>query len=103
MLRFLVGNKCDKVDQRQVSVEQGKEMAKQYGIPFFETSAKETIMIDEMFLNITNNLIEKQSNSHVKKKTMTGDKATRTTTSIINIDRLPEAKIKKKNNKKGCC
>jgi hypothetical protein len=37
----LVANKYDlEGDAKKVAYEQGEEMAKQYGMPFFETSAK---------------------------------------------------------------
>src|SRR5690349_13965742 len=37
----LVGNKCDApADERQVKAEEGEELAKSWGVPFFETSAK---------------------------------------------------------------
>lgn len=36
----LAGNKCDLKDQRQVQYEEGKELAAQWGCPFYETSAK---------------------------------------------------------------
>jgi uncharacterized protein YejL (UPF0352 family) len=37
---ILVGNKNDMVEQRQVSVVEGKELADHYNIEFIETSAK---------------------------------------------------------------
>merc|ERR1712196_103156 len=40
--KILIGNKMDKEDDRQVTQAEGENMAKKYGIPFFETSAKLT-------------------------------------------------------------
>merc|ERR1719253_2467128 len=37
----LVGNKCDLENEREVSVEQGKKLAAEWGCPFMEVSAKE--------------------------------------------------------------
>lgn len=48
ILRILVGNKCDG-DKREVSYEDGKALAAEYGILFYETSAKDNINIDETF------------------------------------------------------
>jgi len=46
----LVGNKCDLVEEREVTEKDGKELAAKFGnIPFFETSAKNHINIDESF------------------------------------------------------
>lgn len=36
----LVGNKCDILAERKVSLEDGKKLAEKYKIPFFECSAK---------------------------------------------------------------
>ena len=47
---ILIGNKCDlEEEKRQVAREQGEELARQLNCPFFETSAKENICIDDTF------------------------------------------------------
>jgi GTPase KRas len=43
----LIGSKCDLEKEREISFEEGFELAKKYGIPFFETSAKVCINIEE--------------------------------------------------------
>lgn len=50
--KILVGNKSDMLN-RKVSYEEGEAVAKYFGIPFFETSAKENLNVNEMFRNIT--------------------------------------------------
>ena len=45
----LVGNKCDLTDRRQVSTEEGQELASYYNIPYLETSAKSNICVEESF------------------------------------------------------
>ncbi|KAH0793663.1 Ras-related protein RABD1 [Histomonas meleagridis] len=47
--RLLVGNKCDLNDKRAVKTEEGEALARQFGIPFLETSAKDSMNVDEMF------------------------------------------------------
>ena len=47
----LVGNKSDLNDKRQVSIEEGKELAEKNEMMFFETSAKDGINVEEIFLN----------------------------------------------------
>ena len=47
----LVGNKCDLEDKRQVSYEEGKELADKNELLFFESSAKDGINVDEIFEN----------------------------------------------------
>lgn len=51
--RILVGNKNDLTDQRQVSPEEGKELADHYNIWFLETSAKESTNVEEAFTLMT--------------------------------------------------
>lgn len=48
----LVGNKCDKEDEREVSTDEGDAKAKEMGIPFFETSAKTSENIDRVFCTV---------------------------------------------------
>ena len=43
VIRVLIGNKKDLEEKRAVTFEEGEQMAKEFGIEFFETSAKETI------------------------------------------------------------
>ncbi|XP_077052669.1 GTP-binding protein Rit1 isoform X1 [Siphateles boraxobius] len=45
----LVGNKSDLAHLRQVSVEEGKQLAREFQCPFFETSAAFRYYIDEVF------------------------------------------------------
>ena len=49
VFKFLVGNKSDLVDQRQVSYEEAKQYADDHDLPYIETSAKEGININELF------------------------------------------------------
>lgn len=48
----LFGNKCDLDGQRQVSTDEGKEMALKLGASFFEGSAKQCINVNEAFFSI---------------------------------------------------
>ena len=52
----LVGNKCDLNDKRQVSIEEGRELAERNEMMFFETSAKDGINVEEIFLNSANEI-----------------------------------------------
>ena len=47
--KILVANKCDVEEGRVISTEEGKQMAEQLGVPFFETSAQENINVAEVF------------------------------------------------------
>ncbi|KAI8987205.1 ras-like protein 3 [Pilobolus umbonatus] len=48
----LVGNKCDLEMDRQVSSMEGMELARRFGSPFMETSAKQRIRVDDMFCEV---------------------------------------------------
>ena len=48
---FLVGNKCDDEVNRQVSKEQGQELAAKLNVPFLEASAKSNENVDSIFTN----------------------------------------------------
>ena len=50
---LLVGNKCDLIENRQVSYEQGKKLADDVGINFIETSAKTSMNVEEAFMMIS--------------------------------------------------
>ena len=60
VLRILVGNKCDLAHSRQVTMEEAKEIANKYGIKYIETSAKDTINIDDLFISTAKYLLSKQ-------------------------------------------
>jgi Ras-related protein Rab-1A len=96
VLRFLVGNKCDLSHKRQVSYEQGKELAAQYNIPFIETSAKDVVNIEELFLNCTKCFIENQLTSKTNKD---AKKDRNVKNKGITIENIAETIPKKK----GCC
>lgn len=50
---FSVGNKNDCPSRKVVVTEDAERFANQMHIPLFETSAKENINVEEMFLTIT--------------------------------------------------
>lgn len=50
--RILIGNKCDMADKRVISTQRGQDLANEYGIPFFETSAKSSINVEECFMSL---------------------------------------------------
>jgi len=49
---ILVGNKCDLEYERQVGMNEGRDLAKHLGCRFMETSAKQPINVDESFFDI---------------------------------------------------
>jgi len=57
---ILIGNKADMNDQRQVSQQEGSHFATANNMPFFECSAKSGYNVDEAFVAIANNLMNRQ-------------------------------------------
>ncbi|KAI9102037.1 small G-protein Ras2 [Phlyctochytrium arcticum] len=49
---MLVGNKCDKLAEREVSKEEGQQMARRLKCEFIETSAKTCLNVDRAFYNV---------------------------------------------------
>uniref|UniRef100_A0A9J8C043 small monomeric GTPase n=3 Tax=Cyprinus carpio TaxID=7962 RepID=A0A9J8C043_CYPCA len=57
----LVGNKSDLVHLRQVSVEEGKQLAREFQCPFFETSAAFRYYIDEVFAALVRQIRQREA------------------------------------------
>lgn len=51
--RVLVGNKNDEPDRKVVLTEDAQRFAETMGIQLFETSAKDNVNVEDMFLNVT--------------------------------------------------
>mmetsp|Transcript_94983 Transcript_94983/g.238216 ORF Transcript_94983/g.238216 Transcript_94983/m.238216 type:complete len:200 (+) Transcript_94983:112-711(+) len=58
--KILVGNKSDLADKRKVTTEEAGELAKKFGMAFFETSAKTGEHVDDAFLNITDQVFQQR-------------------------------------------
>lgn len=49
---MLVGNKCDKQYEREVSREEGAQLARHFGCEFLETSAKTCVNVERLFTHL---------------------------------------------------
>ena len=58
IVMMLVGNKIDNIHNRQVSENEGEDLARRNGMMFIETSAKEKIGVNEAFEEVVNKVIE---------------------------------------------
>lgn len=67
---FLVGNKSDLVDKREIQTEDGENMAEQFGVKFYETSCENGSNVEKCFtdlaLEITRNLKEKENSGEAQ-------------------------------------
>eukprot|EP00929_Paragymnodinium_shiwhaense_P096734 TRINITY_DN58431_c0_g1_i1.p1 TRINITY_DN58431_c0_g1~~TRINITY_DN58431_c0_g1_i1.p1 ORF type:complete len:211 (+),score=37.79 TRINITY_DN58431_c0_g1_i1:106-738(+) len=57
--KILIGNKCD-MDDRAVSTAEGEALARRFKMPFFETSAKKNINVDEAFRKIASMVVDRE-------------------------------------------
>lgn len=83
---LLVGNKADLVNNREVTFDEGHQLAKEQSLPFFESSAKNNINIQETINDLANQIIKVKSKQGPTEAT---------TTQLNNISN--------NKNKKGCC
>lgn len=67
----LVGNKCDLVDERRVTTEEGKAKAEEWGCMFVEASAKSKLNVREVFLEAARQAQQLQENKKKPKKSAT--------------------------------
>jgi len=58
VVKLLIGNKCD-IPDRKITTEMGQSLARQFGIPFFEASAKTGANIKEAFEFIAKEIKER--------------------------------------------
>lgn len=86
-----MGNKNDAPDRKVVLTEDALRFAEQMGIQLFETSAKDNINVEEMFMNVTRQVLRSKQEMK-ERQTVNAEKDT------INL---------KKGNKSGkrskCC
>lgn len=68
----LIGNKTDlrtasnninnsssgNTEKKCIDTEQGKEVAMKFGIPFYETSAKDSVNVNDAFVKLVENIVE---------------------------------------------
>ena len=92
-IKLIVGNKCDLVNEKQVTEEDKKLLKKQTGIDIIETSAKNSFKITEAMEMITKKLIEKNGQGGENNTDIGNDKKG------ISLDN----KNQENNNGGDCC
>eukprot|EP00475_Leptophrys_vorax_P019486 TRINITY_DN2665_c0_g1_i1.p1 TRINITY_DN2665_c0_g1~~TRINITY_DN2665_c0_g1_i1.p1 ORF type:complete len:190 (-),score=34.59 TRINITY_DN2665_c0_g1_i1:28-597(-) len=71
----LAGNKCDLPEsERSVTKQEGEALARSWGIPFYETSAKDRINTDECFHQLVREIKRSRGSRTSKVKKDKGDK-----------------------------
>jgi len=66
---ILVGNKCDLEHLREVTTEEGKELARSFGAEFIEASAKSRTNIEQIFVNIVRKIRSKSKKGRSRSAT----------------------------------
>ena len=64
VVKVLVANKID-CDDRKVSAEEGRKLAQNFGVGYYEVSAKENLNITDMFMAIGREIKEKILNGEM--------------------------------------
>ena len=93
VLIVLIGNKCDLNEKRQVTTEEGENLAKKYKISFYETSAKTGKNVQEAFTEFLKNLSVKEIPKEVEEESNLRKKSYR----------LIKNENENENEKDRCC
>ena len=104
-LYFLVGNKADMENERQVTTKEAQNFAKENKMQFFEVSAKDGTKIKELFEAITKECANKHVNDYIKDAVDILDIKITTNPSHkveYNNDN-PEIPTSSKNKRCNCC
>jgi Ras-related protein Rab-6A len=107
---FLVGNKCDLVQKRNISFEEGEKLSKDLDVFFMEVSAKSGQNVFLLFEQITNYLCQNAENSrdfdyddnndnNINNKVIDNKINNRNKEAIKTLDEM----IKKEKSKKDSC
>ena len=82
---ILIGNKCDLDEQRKIQKEEGEQFANNNNLKFFETSCKDGDNVENCFIELTKQIIERKKERQFNPNTQ----------KLVNI--------KEKKKEKDCC
>lgn len=95
---MLVGNKSDRVTEREVSTQEGNALARELGCEFVEASAKNCINVEKAFYDVVRQLRRQRMQSNVRAM-QGGGKGHRTATGEGGIHRDNDRYRRKKKER----
>lgn len=99
--KLLVGNKSDLEEQREVTYDEGVELAKKFDIPFLEVSAKNALHVDDTFTTMATEIqarfLKEKSQKKDKKDFTIGSNPSALTLNANNTE------VKEQEKSKNCC
>ena len=98
--KILIGNKADLTDKKVIDTEQGMALAKEFGMAFFETSARTGHNVNETFFHISKLIKDKQQKAAVAAGGTTKTKDLNEQQRSTQLEDVHGGKKKKKND---CC
>ena len=105
IITILVGNKCDKKEEREITEEEGNNFKENYSLDFFyETSALEGINIDKIFIESCKaiyELLQKEDDKELPG--INRIETQKSSETIITLSGISEVKIDNNNNRNKCC
>ncbi|XP_014248382.1 ras-related protein Rab-10 [Cimex lectularius] len=63
--KMILGNKCDMEDKRTVSKQRGETIAREHGVRFLETSAKDNTNVEKAFYELAEVILDRDSGRDV--------------------------------------
>ncbi|KAF2898564.1 hypothetical protein ILUMI_07609 [Ignelater luminosus] len=85
----IVGNKTDLEKDRHVSLEEAETYASKVGALHFQTSAKLNQGIEEMFLTLTQKMLERVAEQETQNNTLTRQNSQRRNVLVVEDDQVP--------------
>ncbi|KAM9966385.1 hypothetical protein ACTFIR_006597 [Dictyostelium discoideum] len=70
-IKIIIGNKCDLITQRVVDHSLAKEFADSWNLKLFETSAKQSINIEDTFISVTEQCVKLKDHQNNKSNATT--------------------------------
>jgi Ras-related protein Rab-8A len=63
--KMILGNKCDIEGKRVITFEKGERLAQEYGVKFYETSARESVNVETAFIEFARAIKVKEDKKNV--------------------------------------